>query len=598
MRDSCAIADGERLLNAADAAKAEIHPIRGPTCAEHVTLATGCYDGPMARNARHGNRIAVKAIPSLWLVLLALGCSVVVRGEQPVPVFTLSGHADAVYSVAFSPDGAVVASGSADKTIKLWNVSTGVEIRTLTGHSDVVYSVAFSPDGTAVASGSADDTVGIWDARAGTLIRTLSGHTSWVLSVAFSPDGKRLATGSDYDGVALWDLSTGKGNRVVSGYLSQSVAFSRDGRLAMALDAGARVWNDAAGQLGGYLATHPRYITSVTFSPNGLLLATGALDNSIKVWNSAPSSQPEKLCTLVGRGEGPVMAVAFSPDGQSLSSVSEDAAIDTWSVSTWQRTGGCTIDSGEATAAAFSPGGDLAAIGHADGTAILGDAVTGATLGTLDPLAGGSAILSLAFCPSGYLALAALGRVALWDGHTGTEELAIDLHVLLSPVAVSPDGRFLVSAGFEPRVWLWRLPVGFSSERWVLPTTLAMMPTAFAFSPDSALLAAGVIASLPPELGSDRYYCIQLWDVATKATAMVLRGHVGVVTSVVFSPTGESLASAAADDTVRLWAIATGEILATLPGGAATCIAFSPDARLLACGRPNGEVEIFVVGQP
>jgi WD40 repeat protein len=122
---------------------------------------------------------------------------------------TLTGHTSRLYSVAFSPDGETLASGSSDNTIKLWDVSSGMLVRTLSGHTSYVYSVAFSPDGeTTLASGSVDHTIKLWDVASGILLRTLTGHTSNVHSVAFSSYGETLASGSNDGTVLLWDVAS------------------------------------------------------------------------------------------------------------------------------------------------------------------------------------------------------------------------------------------------------------------------------------------------------------------------------------------------------------------------------------------------------
>jgi serine/threonine protein kinase len=164
-------------------------------------------------------------------------------------VRTLTGHTDGVFSVSFSPDGSLLASGSGDDTIKLWRVSDGSLVRTLTGHTDGVRSVSFSPDGRLLASGSWDNTIKLWRVSDGSLVRTLTGHTKAVWSVSFSPDGSLLASGSGDDTIKLWRVS--------------------DGSLVRTL------WG------------HTHWVWSVSFSPDGSLLASGSVDKTIKLWRVA-----------------------------------------------------------------------------------------------------------------------------------------------------------------------------------------------------------------------------------------------------------------------------------------------------------------------
>ncbi|MCC5643027.1 hypothetical protein LC607_08765 [Nostoc sp. CHAB 5824] len=127
-------------------------------------------------------------------------------------IHTLQGHCDSIRSVAFSPDGKIIASGSYDRTIKLWNVGTVREIYTLQGHSDYIHSVAFSPDGKILVSGSDDKTIKLWNVGTGREISTLHGHSNWVCSVAFSPDGKILASGSADTTINTWQLLSSSSN--------------------------------------------------------------------------------------------------------------------------------------------------------------------------------------------------------------------------------------------------------------------------------------------------------------------------------------------------------------------------------------------------
>ncbi len=250
-------------------------------------------------------------------------------------------HAGAVTCVAFSPDGTRLASGSGDKTVKLWDTATGKTFATLQGHSDFVLSVAFSPDGTRLASGSGGyKTVKLWDTATGKAIATQQGHIQDVFSVAFSPDGTRLASGSGDNTVKLWDTATGKAIVTLQGHLGDvfSVAFSPDGtRLASgSADNTVKLWDAATGKAIATLEGHFGDVFSVAFSPDGTRLASGSGDKTVKLWDAATG---KAIATLMGHSSY-VQSVAFSPDGTRLASGSGDRTVKLWdTVSDPQREG-------------------------------------------------------------------------------------------------------------------------------------------------------------------------------------------------------------------------------------------------------------------
>ncbi len=314
------------------------------------------------------------------------------------PLRTLTGHSDSVNSVAFSPNGRTLVSGSRDHTIKLWDTASGHLMRTLTGHSDDVLAVAFSPDGRTLASGGYyhDHTIKLWDVASGQLLHTLPlQDIDYVWSVAFSPngrilasgsasqtiklpDGRTLAPGSNDSTVKLWDTASGHLMRTLTGHSADvySVAFSPDGRTLASgsSDHTIKLWDAASGQL---LRTLTRQdissVLSVTFSPDGRTLTSGGsslgIEGTIKIWDTASG---HLMRTLTGHSDL-VRSIAFSPDGRTLASGSDDKTIKLWDAASGQLLRTLPGDSNWYLSVAFSPDGRTLASGNRDSTIKLWD---------------------------------------------------------------------------------------------------------------------------------------------------------------------------------------------------------------------------------
>jgi len=227
---------------------------------------------------------------------------------------TFGGHTNWVNSAAFSPDGRLLTSGSADKTVKVWEVASGRLLQTLRGHKDVLSSVAFSPDGRLLASGSTDKTVKVWDVADGRMLQTLRGHSSSVYSVAFSPDGRLLASGSADKTVKVWEVASWQEVRTLHGHtdLVMTVAFSPDGRLLASgsTDKTVKVWEVADGRLLHTLSGHTNWVYGVTFSPDSRLLASGSRDKTVKIWDAESGRLLQTIAT-----QEVCPSVQFSPNG-------------------------------------------------------------------------------------------------------------------------------------------------------------------------------------------------------------------------------------------------------------------------------------------
>ncbi|WP_071516536.1 NB-ARC domain-containing protein [Geitlerinema sp. PCC 9228] len=247
---------------------------------------------------------------------------------------TLQGHTDFIYSLAFSPDGEILASGSTDSSIRLWQVRTGTCFQVLQGHADWIDAVAFHPQGQILASVSADCTVKLWDMRTGQCLQTLTGHSKKLLGVAFHPHGELLASCGVDQKIQLWEVDSGRCWKTLQGHTSRiwGVAFHPDGkRLAScSTDRTIKLWDITTGECLQTYIGHTNWVFAVAFSPDGRWLASAAHDRTVRIWNTV-IGECDRVC--VGHSHL-VSAVAFHPNGDFLASGSQDQTVRIWRVKT------------------------------------------------------------------------------------------------------------------------------------------------------------------------------------------------------------------------------------------------------------------------
>ncbi|WP_052754507.1 serine/threonine-protein kinase [Calothrix sp. 336/3] len=285
---------------------------------------------------------------------------------------TFTGHKDAVFAVAFSPDGKLIASCSGywDQSIRLWDVETGKEIHKFIGHSDGIRCLAFSPDGKTLVSGSSslDKSIKFWDVSTGILKNTIKGHSDLVYSLAFTPYGMTLASASQDKTVRLWDLKTAKEIRVIREHTNwvRSVAFSSNGEILASAgdDRIIRLWNMFSGELIGVLKGHSSGIASVKFSPNGEYLASAGNGKTIKLWDV---HRLQFIRNMNGHA-GAIFSLAFSNDSSIIASASDDKTVRIWDVETGTEIESLKAHSSAVNSVRFSPNGKLLATCSWDNT--------------------------------------------------------------------------------------------------------------------------------------------------------------------------------------------------------------------------------------
>ncbi|KAG8725036.1 hypothetical protein FRC09_009636 [Ceratobasidium sp. 395] len=505
----------------------------------------------------------------------------------------LEGHEDSVVSVAYSPTGTHIASGSLDCTIRIWDARNHQPAgEPFQGHSDRVNSIAYSPDSACIVSGSDDKTVRIWDASTGqTIAQLLEGHTDGVNSVVYSPDGLHVASSSLAQGVVIWDAHTGTMVKRFFKSLdhgAKSIAYSPDGMTIASgsMNSDIRIWDVSTGRLISQpLTGHLGPVNSLDYSPDGACIVSGSHDGTIRIWGARsgqPIGQP-----FHGHNRG-VDAVAYSPDGAHIVSSSFDETIRVWDAQpnhfSGQPHANGHLDS--VNSISCSPDGARFVSSSLDKTICIWDIHTGQMIG--EPMKSDVSVSSIAYSPNGeYIACGSNSPfpdsasrhygIHFWDlrtGHVAGSPLG-DHAKPITSIAYSPDGAKIISGSEDKTLRLWdvheyrmvRQPFEGHTD----------IVTSVAYSPDGEYVVSG-----------SHDLTVQVWEVSTgRAAIEPLIGHTRSVCCVAFSPDGKHVASGSSDSTIRVWDIATGEMMRQLkqePYGTQNSLAYSPNGAYIVSG--------------
>ena len=465
----------------------------------------------------------------------------------------LEGHKDIVWDVNFSPDGKLLASGSRDKSVKIWRTD-GSLLQTLKGHDESITSLNFSPDGSLLASASRDNTVKIWRKNPTTKefdwqpVTTL-GHSDWVDKVSFSPDGKLLVTGSKDQAVRIW---------------------RSDGKLLKTLKG------------------HQGWINWVTFSPDGQFIASASDDNTVKIWRVDGTL----LTTLPGHEEG-ITVVNFSPDGKILASAGRNGIVKLWQREqkdgensfTYRAYKNLEQHKGTVWSLNFDSKGERLASAGDDNIINLIDVNSGKLLKTFKGHS--DAVVSVSFSPDNKLLASASydKSVKLWSLNPPKLPVLEGHSDRVLSIAWSPDGKILASSSRDNTVKLWqREPknTGFDTRLYKTLLGHSDRVASVSFHPNGKILASASYDKT-----------IKLWR-RDGQLIKTLQGHGDSVTSISFSPDGELLASASKDQTVKLWN-KQGKLLKTLRAhqGRVNSVRFSTDSQVLASGSDDQTVKLW-----
>ncbi|WP_052721092.1 pentapeptide repeat-containing protein [Actinoplanes rectilineatus] len=619
------------VVNEAEDAGAAVLPGRRPievaTRPHQIGVMFGFEDGRVPRP------VAYDATGSLIGIGNEDGSVLLCDAVDGEPLRTLAGHRDRAHVVVFTPnpEDRVMATGSLDGSVRLWDTATGVTRYLLDRHAEWAWPLLFDYGGRLLASGDGDGVIRVWDVATGTLRWAGTGHTAPIWTASFTNAGDLLAVGDDSEeGVSarIWDARTGRLRHLLDteGSVTYWLRFNAAGDMLATGggDGTVRLWNPVTGELMHRLPGHSGSIYALDFHPSGDYLISASVDGTVRQW------------VFDGRGgvrehdlpshSGAVYRVTFGPARRRFATGDSDGNVRLWDADTAEQV--LNLERSHNASVwpiMFHPSEPRMLTSSNDFTAKIWDTTTGNFLKEIK--GHGRRVRGVTFNHDGTM-LAVSGNdgsVRVWDPRTGTQQLALRHSPdRLNAAVFSPVEQMLATASNDGNIYLWNAITGEEGRHLGPATTDSVSATVFA--PDGNQLATAndddtvqliypatgrTVTVLRPEAGrikalafsprgttlaiggDDRY--LHLWDVTTTTRTRTLARHGGRIVAIAFHPDGTILASAASDGRARLWNTDTGEALFEVAGltGEMWSVAFHPGGGSFATGGDGGAVDIW-----
>ena len=465
-------------------------------------------------------------------------------------------HKKSITCVSVSPDGKMIASGSRDKTVRLWNAETETLHKTLKGNRKPILSLTFSHDGSSIASTSEDKTVRVWNVDTGRRTHTFKTNSEHQHRVVFSPNGKTLAS-SSLDGIIhQWDLKKGKHKNTIvghgQGFASRNIVFSND-KITAATTYGDNhiiLYDVNTQEMQAVLTGHKKRVNCLSFSSDGKILASGSQDKTIRLWDVTTGEHKKTL-----KGHSEQVSHTMFKDDETLFSYGHDKRVCLWDVKKGRQK--FSFEFGDySKGIVFSSDGNVALsrdyqkdqpYSHK-----LWDLETGShttlpkqvkfTIQFLDNIPISSDGSMFAYCTE--------SEIVVWDVTTSKEKKIIPIKSsMLSFLDLNSDFNILAKADTDGIINLWNVDTGDEinklKNQYIIDgygKDFIRQILQIAISPDGRILAGGRADGV-----------INVWDITTGNRIKTLNGHVGDVTYLKFSPDGQTLVSSGIDGTTLLW---------------------------------------------